>query len=104
MSETVKLIIEIPKEDIELICKTSFVEDERTMFKQSPSDRQGTMMLFRLMDSVKDGIPLDTVKDKILGYNVRQHVSGSESFLKGYAVGMDKSAEILDNICKGDSE
>ena len=61
MSETVKLIIELPKEDIELICKTSFVEDERTMFKQSPSDRQGTMMLFRLMDSVKDGIPLDDV-------------------------------------------
>ena len=59
MSETVKLIIEIPKEDIELICKTSFTEDERTMFKQSPSDRQGTMMLFRLMDSVKDGKPLD---------------------------------------------
>ena len=58
MSETVKLIIEIPKEDIELIRKTSFVEDERTMFKQSPADRQGTMMLHRLMDSVKDGIPL----------------------------------------------
>lgn len=60
MSDTVKLIIEIPKEDMELLCKTSFVEDERTMFKQSPSDRQGTMMLFRLMDSVKDGTPLDS--------------------------------------------
>ena len=59
MSETVKLIIEMPKEDIELICKTSFVEDERTMFKQSPADRQGTLMLFRLMDSVKDGKPLN---------------------------------------------
>ena len=67
MSETVKLIIEISKEDIELIRKTSFVEDERTLFKQNPSDRQGTMMLFRLMDSVKDGVPLDDVKAEIRG-------------------------------------
>lgn len=69
MSETVKLIIEISKEDIELICKTSFVEDEKTMFKQSPSDRQGTMMLFRLINSVKDGIPLNDIKTEILALN-----------------------------------
>lgn len=62
MSDIVKLIIEIPKEDIEFIRKTSFVEDEKTMFKQSPSDRQGTMTLFRLMDSIKNGIPLDENK------------------------------------------
>ena len=64
MSDTVKLIIEIPKEDIEFIRKASFVEDEKTMFKQSPSDRQGTMMLFRLMDSIKNGTPLDNNSDR----------------------------------------
>ena len=91
MSETVKLIIEIPKEDIEFICKTSFVEDERTMFKQSPSDRQGTMMLFRLMDSVKDGIPLDDVKAEIkaLPYDTDP-----------YEYAIDDVIGILDNIGK----
>ena len=99
MSETVKLIIEIPKEDIEFIRKTSFVEDERTMFKQSPSDRQGTMMLFRLMDSVKNGIPLDSVKaeieeqyDRVRPYNI------------DVAKGLEMALEILDNIGKAESE
>lgn len=99
MSETVKLIIEIPKEDIEFICKTSFVEDERTMFKQSPSDRQGTMMLFRLMDSVKDGIPLDKIsaeiEEKISHYD---HFENSNT-----ANGLRMAKEIIEKY-KGDSE
>ncbi len=100
MSDTVKLVIEIPKEDIELICKTSFVEDERTMFKQSPSDRQGTMMLFRLMDSVKDGIPLDDVKLKI-----EQDMSWEMFDEYGNETRLHKELmEILDNMGKGDKE
>ena len=74
MSDTVKLIIEIPKKDIEFIRKTSFVEDERTMFKQSPSDRQGTTMLFNLMDSVKNGTPLDDVKAEIAKIEIPEEV------------------------------
>lgn len=100
MSETVKLIIEIPKEDIEFICKTSFVEDERTMFKQSPSDRQGTMMLFRLVDSVKDGIPLDDVKAEIetnLSWEMFDEYGNETDLHK-------ELMDILDNIGKGDKE
>ena len=76
MSDNIKFVIEIPK--------TPKNDHERWVLAH--------------------GIPLDSVKAKILDYNVRKHVSGSESFLKGYAVGMDKSAEILDNISKAESE
>ena len=96
MSETVKLIIEIPKEDIEFICKTSFVADERTMFKQSPSDRQGTMMLFRLMDSVKDGTPLEEVRSEIIQLPTMRLFEGY------FYVGYDSVLKIIDNIGKGD--
>lgn len=105
MSETVKLIIEIPKEDIEFICKTSFVEDERTMFKQSPSDRQGTMMLFRLMDSVKDGIPLDEVLAEI-----REEIKALDDGITSYEhddpwIYKREALEVIDkHIGKGDKE
>lgn len=101
MSETVKLIIELPKEDIELICKTSFVEDERTMFKQSPSDRQGTMMLFRLMDSVKDGIPLDDVKAEI---EKLPDLNPDYPMDKIIHISKWNVMQILDNIGKGEKE
>lgn len=125
MSETVKLIIEIPKEDIEFICKTSFVEDERTMFKQSPSDRQGTMMLHRLMDSVKDGTLLDSNSEKAevqayfdgQAYGWEQGRKALIDDIKAEIKRMDyhmidcdvlvsqeEVLEILDNIGKGDSE
>ena len=103
MSETVKLIIEIPKEDIELIRKTSFVEDETTMYKQSLADRQGTMMLFRLMDSVKDGTLLDSNNSdraEVQAYFVGQ-AHGWEEGRKDLC---DKiSAEIKDHIVAYDS-
>lgn len=39
---------------------------------------------------------LEDIRSEILGYNVRGRVSGSESFLMGYASGMDKAAEIVE--------
>ena len=104
-----KLIIDIPKEDIELIHKTSFVEDERTIFKQSPSDRQGTMMLFRLMDSVKNGIPLDDVKAKIEKQIERDFAFAETETLKvpchyGIANGLQNAIRFLDNIGKAERE
>lgn len=74
MGDTVKLIIEIPKEDIAFIRKTSFIEDEKTIFKQTSSDRQGTMILFRLMDSIKNSTPLNdnyTVSNEYVDYQDR---------------------------------
>ena len=97
MSDKVKLIIEIPKEDIEFIRKTSFVEDEKTMFKQSPSDRQGTMTLFRLMDSIKNGIPLDDVKAEIFDKAIKD--SNGEGFIF-----LGRLLRIFDNIGKAKSE
>lgn len=117
MSETVKLIIEIPKEDMEFIRKTSFVADERTMFKQSPADRQGTMMLFRLMDSVKDGISLDDIKAEIkekafaedifrstFTENMTREEAEDESVIETEIVKLSDVLEILDNIGKRDKE
>ena len=52
-----KLIIDISEEDYEKIKTTSFVENTETMLKQSAEDRKGTMMLFRVMDSIKNGEP-----------------------------------------------
>ena len=88
MSDTVKLIIEIPTDLYEIT--------------KAKVDKNMTNALLSV--SVANGIPLDDVKNKILDYNVRRNVSGSESFLMGYARGMDKSAEILDNIGKAESE
>ena len=53
-----KLVIEMDKADYEKIKKTSFVENTETMLHQSLEDRKGTMMLFRVMDAIKDGTPI----------------------------------------------
>jgi hypothetical protein len=52
-----KLVIDMLEDDFEKIKNTSFVENTETMFKQSTEDRNGTMMLFRVMDSIKNGEP-----------------------------------------------
>ena len=83
-----KLIIDITEEDYE------FTKGAKTA-RVFPSEHYVKLIL--------NGVPLDRVKDKILNYNVRQHVSGSENFLKGYAVGMDKAAEILDKEVNNDN-
>ena len=44
---------------------------------------------------------LEDIRSEILGYNVRGRVSGSESFLMGYARGMDKAAEIVGKYIGG---
>lgn len=102
MSNTVKLVIALSKEDIDFIRKTSFVEDERTMFKQSSSDRQGTMVLFNIMNSVKNGILLDNVKAEIA-----KPIQEECCYIGRAAIQADTikwCLEILDNIGKAESE
>lgn len=53
-----QIVIDISKEDYNYLKNTSFVEEEKTMLHQSASDRKGTMLLFRLIDSIKNGTPL----------------------------------------------
>lgn len=46
-------------------------------------------------------IPIDKVKavrEEISDYNIKEHYSGSDSFLIGIANGMDKAVEILDKL------
>ena len=59
-----RLVIDISEEDYEKIKTTSFVENTETVLKQSSEDRKGTMMLFRIMDSIKNGEPQNRVKCK----------------------------------------
>ena len=53
-----QIVIKIQEGDFEKIKNTSFVEDAETMFYQSPEDRKDTMMLFRILDAIKDCTPL----------------------------------------------
>ena len=53
-----QIVIDIDKEDYEKIKKTSFVENTEIMFNQSLEDRKNTMMLFRVIDAIKNGTPL----------------------------------------------
>lgn len=53
-----QIVIDIPDDEIEYIKNTSFVEHESTVFKQSESDRKKTMMIFNLLDAIRDGTPL----------------------------------------------
>lgn len=53
-----KIVIDISKDDFEKIKNISFVEDTETMLHQSSEDRKSTMMLFRVMDAIKEGTPL----------------------------------------------
>ena len=53
-----QIVIKIQEDDFEKIKNTSFVENTEIMFHQSSEDRKLTMMLFRIMDAIKDGTPL----------------------------------------------
>ena len=53
-----QIVIDITEKDYEKIRETSFVENTEIMFKQSSEDRKGTMMLFRVIDAIKNGTPL----------------------------------------------
>ena len=53
-----KLIIDIPEDEYNAIKNTAFVEDEKTMFRQSANDRKCTMGLFHIVDEIKNGTPI----------------------------------------------
>ena len=53
-----KIVIDIPEETYDFVQNTSFVEDERTLFKQSNAERQKTLFLFDIIDAIRNGEPL----------------------------------------------
>lgn len=50
-----KLVIDIPEEAYHMICETTFTEDTDRMFLQAPEDRLKTLLLFKTLDSIKEG-------------------------------------------------
>lgn len=104
-----QIVIELDKEDYEKIKKTSFVENTETMLNQSLEDRKGTMMLFRVIDAIKDGTPLDDVKAKIEKQIERDFAFAEIETVKvpyhyGIANGLQNAIGFLDNISKAESE
>lgn len=53
-----KLTIEISENVYQFVMNTSFVEDERSIFTQSKEDRKKTMILFDILDAIRNGTPL----------------------------------------------
>ena len=53
-----KMIIDIPEETNKFIQETSFVENTDTIFSQNKRERKRTMMLFDILDAIRDGTPL----------------------------------------------
>ena len=54
-----KLIIDIPIDAYLMIKETAFTECEETMFLQTPEDRLKTMLLFKTLNSIKNGKPYE---------------------------------------------
>ena len=60
-----KRIIEIEEREFDLIEKTTFVEDTDVMFRQTAEDREKTLMMFRIIDAIKQSKPYDDSGDLI---------------------------------------
>lgn len=82
MSETVKLIIEIPK-------------DAYRACRPLKTDNDQGILTFCIVNAVADGIPLDDVKAEIK--RMEYHMIDCEVL-----VSQDEVLEILDNIGKGE--
>lgn len=91
MSDTVKLIIEIPTGgafecDIYTpICAEGFIRDEYNE---------------KVAEAIKNGIPLDDVKEKI----AKLRLVGYADALGKFAIASKAVMDVLDNIGKGDRE
>lgn len=55
-----KIVIEIPDEIKRFVDNTSFVEDERSLFTQSSSDRKKTLILFDILRAIRNSTQLKT--------------------------------------------
>ena len=52
-----KRIIDIEESDFTFMRKTTFVEDTNIMLHQTADDRAKTLMMFRLVDAIKESTP-----------------------------------------------
>ena len=70
-----KLTIEISENVYQFVMNTSFVEDERSIFTQSKEDRKKTMILFDILDAIRNGTPLPKGHGDLIDVNRRITVS-----------------------------
>lgn len=52
------LTIEISENAYQFVMNTSFIEDERSIFTQTKEDRKKTMILFDILNAIRNGTPL----------------------------------------------
>ena len=90
-----QLVIEISEADYEYFKNTSFVEHEDCL-RQSPEDRRGTMNLFRLVDSVKDGIVLPKGHGRLI--DVDEIVKDMNTFQGSFAINIREIGHNILNI------
>ncbi len=53
-----KIVIDIDDMAYKFVQDTSFVEDESTMFEQTNADRKKTLLLFDILEAIRNGTPL----------------------------------------------
>lgn len=97
MTDTVKLIIEIPKDYYEVMTKTEVI---------MTSPRSGKTFMSIIYSAVAHGISLDDVKAEIAKEeNIWYHDCEPENGWKKYdVIRVNTVLEILDNIVKAESE
>ena len=91
MSETVKLIIEIPKEEFEAVKELKAIN--------IGGRGSGKGIIYACLNAVKNGTPLEEVRSEIKGMN---HTIDCETF--EVFVSQEAVLEILDNVGKAESE
>ena len=96
-----QIVIKIQEDDFEKIKNTSFVENTEIMFHQSSEDRKLTMMLFRIMDAIKDGTPLpadrqQSAKTGWIPCSERMPEDGDTYIVSGYETWEGKKLPFVD--------
>ena len=90
MSETVKLIIEIPKEEFEAVKELKAIN--------IGGRGSGKGIIYACLNAVKNGTPLEEVRSEIIQLPTMRLFEGY------FYVGYDSVLKIIDNIGKGDKE
>lgn len=64
-----KIVIDIDEKTYDFINNTSFVEDEGLIIRQTREDRKKTMILFDILDAVRNGTPLPKGHGNLIDIN-----------------------------------
>lgn len=92
MSDTVKLIIEIPKDYYEALAKTELI---------LPSPRSGKTLMNVIFSAIANGTPLDSVKAEI--DKAQESYMSSTAYDEGVRFVLMLAYQIVDK-CKAESE